>query len=183
MDLRIERTRKSIINAFLELRAHKPIEKITVKELAELAYINKATFYSHYKDIYDLTEQLEDEAISTILKNIPHPEYIVTRPKAGFEELAYAMTAQSPLLTTLFSDSRASFFTNKLEQSLKEHIYALFPELKNNLEKDILLSVLIQGCFHAYASHQNCELHTVIDILGDINECLTTHYGSKSHCP
>lgn len=48
MDLRIERTRKSIINAFIELRAHKPIEKITVKELAERAYINKATFYSHY---------------------------------------------------------------------------------------------------------------------------------------
>ena len=55
MDLRIQKTRNSIINAFLELRSRKPIEKITVTELAELAVINKATFYKHYKDIYDLS--------------------------------------------------------------------------------------------------------------------------------
>ena len=45
MDLRTERTKRSIANAFLELRKQKPIEKITVKELAELAFINKATCY------------------------------------------------------------------------------------------------------------------------------------------
>lgn len=43
MDLRKQRTKNSIINAFIQLRASKPLEKITVKELAELAYINKAT--------------------------------------------------------------------------------------------------------------------------------------------
>ena len=37
MDLRTERTKRSIANAFLELRKHKPLEKISVKELAELA--------------------------------------------------------------------------------------------------------------------------------------------------
>ena len=56
MDLRIERTRKCIKDAFIELRKSKPIEKITVKELAALASINKATFYSHYNDIYDLSD-------------------------------------------------------------------------------------------------------------------------------
>ncbi|MBR3282470.1 MAG: TetR/AcrR family transcriptional regulator [Ruminococcus sp.] len=45
MDMRIEKTRRSIINAFLQLRAKKPLEKITVKELSALAEINKATFY------------------------------------------------------------------------------------------------------------------------------------------
>ena len=54
MDLRRQRTKNSIINAFIQLRASKPLEKITVKELSELAYINKATFYTYYQDIYDL---------------------------------------------------------------------------------------------------------------------------------
>ena len=54
MDLRTERTKRSITNAYLELRKQKPIEKITVKELSEVAFINKATFYTHYSDIYDL---------------------------------------------------------------------------------------------------------------------------------
>ena len=56
MDMRIEKTRRSIINAFLQLRAQKPLEKITVKELSALAEINKATFYLHYRDIYELSE-------------------------------------------------------------------------------------------------------------------------------
>lgn len=46
MDMRIEKTRRSIINAFLQLRAQKPLEKITVKELSALAEINKATMYA-----------------------------------------------------------------------------------------------------------------------------------------
>ena len=40
MDLRKERTKRSIINAFIELRANRPLEKITVKELSERAMIN-----------------------------------------------------------------------------------------------------------------------------------------------
>ncbi len=39
MDLRVQRTQRNIINAFLQLRTKKPIEKITIKELSELAYI------------------------------------------------------------------------------------------------------------------------------------------------
>ena len=34
MDLRVEKTRKSIINAFIALRAKKPLEKITIKDLS-----------------------------------------------------------------------------------------------------------------------------------------------------
>ncbi|MDE5861843.1 MAG: TetR family transcriptional regulator, partial [Ruminococcus sp.] len=56
MDLRVEKTKRNIINAFLNLRSHRPIEKITIREIAEIAQINKATFYLHYHDIYELTE-------------------------------------------------------------------------------------------------------------------------------
>ena len=43
MDLRTEKTERSILNAFIGLRAQKPLEKITVKELCEKAWINKST--------------------------------------------------------------------------------------------------------------------------------------------
>ena len=58
MDKRIVKTKKAIKDTFLQLRAKKPLEKITVKELCELAYINKSTFYCHYKDIYDLSAKI-----------------------------------------------------------------------------------------------------------------------------
>ena len=41
MDIRIKKTERAIREAFLALRAQKPLEKITVKELCAAAYINK----------------------------------------------------------------------------------------------------------------------------------------------
>ncbi len=56
MDLRTEKTENAIKNAFIQLRAKKALEKITIKELCESARIHKSTFYSHYQDIYELSE-------------------------------------------------------------------------------------------------------------------------------
>ena len=70
MDLRVEKTRAAIINAFLALRAKKPLEKITVKELCALARINKSTFYTHFADLYALADTLETEVVASILAGI-----------------------------------------------------------------------------------------------------------------
>ena len=53
-DLRVVKTERAIYRALIELLQKKELEKITVSELAELAEINKATFYLHYADIYSL---------------------------------------------------------------------------------------------------------------------------------
>ena len=67
MDLRIEKTERGIKNAFIELRSRKPLEKITVKELCESARINKSTFYAHYKDIYDLSDAMEEDTAMNVM--------------------------------------------------------------------------------------------------------------------
>lgn len=38
---------------------HRPISKITVREICERAGINRSTFYAHYQDIFDVAEQVE----------------------------------------------------------------------------------------------------------------------------
>lgn len=45
------------------LLKEKQIATITVKQICELADINRSTFYAHYADLYDLLEQVEDELI------------------------------------------------------------------------------------------------------------------------
>ena len=80
MDRRIQRTRNSLFSAFIELRAVKPVEKITVKELTEKANISKQTFYLHFQDIYDLSEYLENDALQSLIGDIPNPEYMLTNP-------------------------------------------------------------------------------------------------------
>ena len=70
MDIRTEKTERAIKNAFLELRSQKPLEKITVRELCAIACINKSTFYAHYEDIYGLSEFMEVETITSVIKTI-----------------------------------------------------------------------------------------------------------------
>ena len=90
MDLRQRKTRKAIKEAFLKLHEKKPVEKITVKELAGIAQISKATFYLHYRDIYDLAEQLQKEVIEEIYQSIEHPEWVITDPAGFTEEISQA---------------------------------------------------------------------------------------------
>lgn len=60
-DRRIRKTKQLLWQSFASLLAEKPLEDITVKELTEHADINRGTFYCHYKDIYDLKDQIERE--------------------------------------------------------------------------------------------------------------------------
>ena len=69
-DARVRYTRMIIQNTFLKLLKEKPISKITVKEICEIAEINRTTFYKHYHDPYDLLEKLEEEAISGLLSTM-----------------------------------------------------------------------------------------------------------------
>ncbi len=57
------RTRKLIMDAFMELSGKKEFKDITVKDITEEAMINRATFYYHFEDIYDLLERVLSEVL------------------------------------------------------------------------------------------------------------------------
>ena len=65
-DARVRYTRKVIRENFLALLEEKPVSKITVKELCDRCEINRATFYKHYKDPFDLLESIEGEMIESV---------------------------------------------------------------------------------------------------------------------
>ncbi len=65
-DLRVRYTRKVIQEAFWSLLKEKPLAKITVKEVCELAQINRGTFYKHYLDCHDLLDKMQEEVISQL---------------------------------------------------------------------------------------------------------------------
>lgn len=63
-DARVRYTRMVIREVFLSLLQEKSIKQITVTELCAVAEINRATFYKHYRDTYDLLEQIEQEMLA-----------------------------------------------------------------------------------------------------------------------
>lgn len=62
-DRRTAKTRKAIIEALAELLTEKELRSVTVKEITDIADINRGTFYKHYLDVYDLYDKMEQEIL------------------------------------------------------------------------------------------------------------------------
>ena len=167
MDLRIQKTKASIRKAFLELRRKKPLEKITVTELSQLAKINKATFYLHYSDIYALSSDIEDELIDEVLREVSVLNRVMDAPQKYTEEIFRAFMLHREQLHSLFSGSRTSLFSVKVEQRVKAHFYCAYPEY-NTPENDILLTFIIQGGFHTSISLMSEDISRSSEMISNI---------------
>lgn len=65
-DRRTRRTQRMLKQAFLDLLEQKPIEKITVAEISRVTDIGRGTFYTHYRDVYDIYDVIVDDTINEL---------------------------------------------------------------------------------------------------------------------
>lgn len=181
MDIRVEKTENAIKNAFLELRSRKPLEKITVKELCVLARINKSTFYAHYQDIYALSETLEKEVVDSILKSIiAGQKYTVENSDIFTRDLYMACLANSSLINIVFSGNNKSRLADCLEKEVKELVWKKYPQYKDNIEKNIMLSYGIYGTFYVYLNNQDMDPEVLIRVSEKIVKRLSPLYDEKN---
>ncbi|MFV8828657.1 TetR/AcrR family transcriptional regulator [Alkalihalobacterium sp. APHAB7] len=60
------------MDSFIELSVKKEFKDITIKDITTEAMINRATFYYHFKDIYDLLEKVLSDVL---LVNLNYDTY------------------------------------------------------------------------------------------------------------
>ncbi|MGN6710465.1 TetR/AcrR family transcriptional regulator [Anaerocolumna jejuensis] len=65
-DRRVRKTKRVLRDGLSELMVEKNLRNISVRELTDKVDIHRATFYAHYKDIYDLYEQMEDAVVGEL---------------------------------------------------------------------------------------------------------------------
>lgn len=75
MDRRVKYTRMVIQDSFVKKLRQKPISKITIKEICDDADVNRATFYAHYQDPYDLLHQIENGLIDGISRYLSQSDF------------------------------------------------------------------------------------------------------------
>ena len=130
-DRRIRKTRNAIKNGLAELLLEKSIGDISVRELTEKVDLNRGTFYLHYKDIFDLVEQIETEMFEEL-------QYIIDSHPAK------EMNGEPlPLLEDIFNLEISTWFIILFNPSLKLGVNILsifgvsvfFENIKINLEK------------------------------------------------
>jgi AcrR family transcriptional regulator len=180
MDIRAKKTRSSIINAFLELRSKKPLEKITIKELSEKAMINKATFYLHFKDIYDLSDNLETEIAQSVVKSIQNPEKIAEAPDEAVREIISGYLSQMSLIKIVFEGKRADRLVSKTEEAIKKALFEKHPEKKDDLEENVFISFLVCGTYYAFVENRGMGESLVMERIAKMAKAVadsrTKHY-------
>ena len=181
MDLRVKKTEISIYNAFMELRAEKPLEKISVKECTDRALISKQTFYLHYQDIFDLSEHIEARLIDEIMQDINYPDNFVENIKPVTVDIFNRCLEKRQLIRTVFSGSRNSVFTNGIERELKAAVYKQRPDLRADLKTNIYITFLVQGCYHAYQQYGPINLERVVKIISDLTDDFAIHYSTNEY--
>lgn len=181
LDIRIYKTKKSIYDAFIELRSKKELRKITVRELCETALINKSTFYSYYEDIFDLEDKIESEVVENIINSITHPENMIDDPAKFYQDLLAAMTENhnAYIINTVFSGVQHPNLVEKISKSLNSVFFKFHPELEQNRKFCIMLDYAIYGGYYAFEEDRTksnpTELtNTIAEITDHMSKLMRT---------
>ena len=75
-DRRAVRTASQIKEVMLDFMEKKAIHEISVSELCKVCQINRATFYDHYRDVFDLVQDMESDILMQLqeLMELVKPE-------------------------------------------------------------------------------------------------------------
>ena len=145
MDLRVIKTKKNIRDAFLELRKKHSLDEIKVNALCEMAMVNKTTFYNHYQDIYELSDELEAEVLDSFFSNFTDIDLMLTDANRFINGMHAALEAENDMLRIIFKD-KLDELIERIEKRIRKY-YAK--------EDQMLISFLIGGSIHLMMKSKN----------------------------
>lgn len=154
IDARVRYTQKVLKESFLKLLEEKPVNKITVKEVCELAELNRATFYAHYTDCFALLESIEDEMLEGFEESL---KYIRSLDVTSLMSAIYEMIERNDhaCRVLVFHGGDRKILGKMIELAREKSIDYWRGELKNATEDELdmlyihlsngLLNVVIDG--------------------------------------
>ena len=148
-DLRIQRTRILLCNTLINLIAEKGFDAISVKDIAERAMINRATFYRHFKDKFDLLDNYA-QAVYELL-DVPL-EVEPQKPNKGDANQLYQgltrvldhICANARFYRVMMGRNGDPSFTDKIRQYIQKRIRRSLPTGLQHDERSIDLYVMVK---------------------------------------
>ena len=150
-DRRVRRTKKLLTQALTELLQKKQVNEITVKELTDLADMNRGTFYMYYKDIFDMLEKIEDELfqkLDVIAQSHEHGDP-TQQVKPILLDLFRFIEENQEMCRVLLSPNGDMNFLHRLYEAIRERSLEIWKDQMGSLgeeEFDYRYSFVIFGC-------------------------------------
>lgn len=141
MDRRVRKTRNTLRACLGKLLKEKKIQEISVKELSEMADINRGTFYLHYRDVYDLLSSIESDVLKQFNEILDH--YTLPKlqedPRPLLCDLFRFIRENADLTQCLMGPNGDIRFLNQLRATFKERVMdpwllTLHPERSADLQ-------------------------------------------------
>jgi AcrR family transcriptional regulator len=149
-DRRVRYTKMVLKESFVRLLGEKDISEITIKEICDGADINRATFYAHYSNQYDLLRKIEDELFENISARLSGKTYMAGEENTiEMVERIFAYIKENAPLCKLFISERGDLdFQKKIMMLVYDkNIQGLLPQgSMTEEEAEYIRSFTITGC-------------------------------------
>lgn len=176
-DRRVRRTKALLLQGLVQLMETKDVKDISVKELSDLADINRGTFYLHYKDVFDMLTQLEDELFTEFYEIIDRtmtPDGAILAPKVTLLEIFSFLERHQTVARAMMGPHGDLNFVNRVKNLVKERLDNILATKRADSNGCYLEAFAVSGCIGvietwlAQSNPLSCE--AMADICGTILE-------------
>lgn len=153
----------------MNLIVKKEISKITIKEISELADINRKTFYTHYEDIYAVIDEIESDLIEKIFKVIDDNDIakILYNPYQLYRLLTELITEDIEFYALLVNATIFDSMLNKIKKVLGERLVSVFMD-KTTVDAVMLnyiIDFVVAGLIASYREWFNSDRQVPLEEL------------------
>ena len=175
-DRRVRRTKKLLTQALTQLLQEKQINEITVKELTDLADMNRGTFYLYYKDIFDMLEKIEDslfEALDEIVSLHEHDD-VSHQTTPILLDLFRFIEENQEMCRVLLSPHGDMNFLHRLNQVVREKCLQMWPneEDKKDATFEYHYSFVVYGCGGVFRAWLNSKCQEPAEKMADMADAM-----------
>ena len=166
MDRRIVKTKRRIRDAFLALRRRYSDDKIKVKDICAEAKINKTTFYKHYEDSEELSEEIDEALAEGVVSSFCERESLFDYPEQYVEGLTEAIERETNELEVVYR-GRREILCAKLEEKLRK----IYDYNEAHAERRVISSFIIGGVLRVLIDriftnkNDRCDKKTLLNSL------------------
>lgn len=159
MDLRVKRTLQLIQDAMIELMGERGFERTTVRDITERAMINRATFYLHYEDKYDLLQRMADGMLAELSRSMELPTGFRPHelnmdedsPPPSFVRQFEHLAAHNAFYRVMLGPMGQPGFAARMEAAIREALYARSALAQpNDRELRVPRDLIIRYCTSAH---------------------------------
>lgn len=184
----VSRSKRLIKEAVSKLLLEKDISKIRITEVTALADINRGTFYAHYRDVYDVVEQMQNEFVEVLCDSIHNypPLSLLKNPLPFIIEVADYIRENMELYQTLVQRDGGSQISKKMNSIFIEQLFSespYIPEGTDAKELKLCLSYIMAGCMGVLERWLNNEISYTFDELVLLLNNFVTSNLSKYELP